>query len=117
MSSWAVAGVVFAPQLVGLFSSDPAVLAYGETALRLQCVSFPLVAWFAMCTMLTQTMGRVVSASFLSLARQGLFFIPAVLLMAAMVLVTSMYTLFCHAVLGTHISFNDELEAVMERFM
>lgn len=44
-------------------------------------------------------------------------FIPAVLLMAAMVLVTSMYTLFCHAVLGTHISFNDELEAVMERFM
>lgn len=44
-------------------------------------------------------------------------FIPAVLLMAAMVLVTSLYTLFCHAVLGTHISFNDELEAVMERFM
>ena len=74
-----VAGVVFAPQLVGLFSSDPAVLAYGETALRLQCVSFPLVAWFVMCTMLTQTMGRVVSASFLSLARQGLFFIPLVI--------------------------------------
>ena len=44
-------------------------------------------------------------------------FIPAVLLMAAMVLVTSLYTLFCHAMLGTHISFNDELEAVMERFM
>ena len=44
-------------------------------------------------------------------------FIPAVLLMAAMVLVTSLYTLFCYAVLGAHISFNDELEAVMERFM
>jgi len=75
----AAAGVVFAPQLVGLFSSDPVVLAYGETALRLQCVSFPLVAWFVMCTMLTQTMGRVVAASFLSLARQGLFFIPLVI--------------------------------------
>lgn len=75
----AAAGVVFASQLVGLFSSDPVVLAYGETALRLQCVSFPLVAWFVMCTMLTQTMGRVVAASFLSLARQGLFFIPLVI--------------------------------------
>ena len=74
----AVAGMVFAPDLVALFSSDPAVLAYGEVALRLQCLSFPLTAWFVMCTMLTQTMGRVVSASFLSLARQGLFFIPLV---------------------------------------
>ena len=32
-----------------------------------------------MCTMLTQTIGRVVPASFLSLARQGLFFIPIVI--------------------------------------
>ena len=40
--------------------------------------SFPLTAWFVMCTMLTQTIGRVVPASFLSLARQGLFFIPVV---------------------------------------
>lgn len=73
-----VAGFVFAPQLVGLFSSDPAVLEYGRVALRCQCVSFPLTAWFVMCTMLTQTIGRVVPASFLSLARQGLFFIPLV---------------------------------------
>ena len=73
-----VAGYFFAGDLVGLFSSDPAVLGYGETALRLQCLSFPLTAWFVMCTMLTQTIGRVVPASFLSLARQGLFFIPLV---------------------------------------
>ncbi len=73
-----VAGFVFAPELVSLFSSDPQVLEYGRVALRLQCVSFPLTAWFVMCTMLTQTIGRVVPASFLSLARQGLFFIPLV---------------------------------------
>ena len=75
----AVAGVFFAPDLVALFSTDAAVIAAGTTALRLQCVSFPLTAWFVMCTMLTQTIGRVVPASFLSLARQGLFFIPIVL--------------------------------------
>ena len=74
-----VAGVFFAPQLVALFSDDGAVIAAGTTALRLQCVSFPLTAWFVMCTMLTQTIGRVVPASFLSLARQGLFFIPIVI--------------------------------------
>ena len=73
-----VAGFVFAPELVSLFSSDPQVLAYGRVALRLQCVSFSLMAWTVMCTMLTQTIGRVVPASFLSLARQGLFFIPLV---------------------------------------
>jgi len=73
-----VAGFVFAPELVSLFSSDPPVLEYGRVALRLQCISFPLTAWFVMCTMLTQTIGRVVPASFLSLARQGLFFIPLV---------------------------------------
>ena len=73
------AGFVFAPQLVGLFSSDPAVLAEGVVALRLQCVSFPLTAWFAMSTMLMQTIGRVVPASVLSAARQGLFFIPLVI--------------------------------------
>lgn len=74
----AAAGFVLAPQLVSLFSTDPKVLAYGTVALRCQCVSFPLTAWFVMCTMLTQTIGRVVPASFLSLARQGLFFIPFV---------------------------------------
>ena len=74
-----VAGLIFAPVLVSLFSSDDAVIAIGTVALRLQCFSFPLTAWFVMCTMLTQTIGRVVPASFLSLARQGLFFIPLVI--------------------------------------
>ena len=74
-----VAGLVFAPTLVGLFSTKGDVIAIGTVALRLQCLSFPLTAWFVMCTMLTQTIGQVVPASFLSLARQGLFFIPVVI--------------------------------------
>ena len=74
-----VAGLIFAPTLVGLFSTDAEVIKIGTLALRLQCVSFPLMAWTVMCTMLTQTMGLVVPASLLSLARQGLFFIPVVI--------------------------------------
>ncbi len=75
----AVAGFFFAPELVALFSSDREVLRLGAVSLRLQCVGFPLLAWTVMCTMLTQTIGRVGAASFLSMARQGLFFIPFVL--------------------------------------
>ena len=74
----AVSGVIFAPQLVELFSDDGAVLDMAALTLRLHCVAFPLLAWTTMCTMLTQTMGRVGESSFLSMARQGLFFIPFV---------------------------------------
>ncbi len=75
----AVAGFVFAPELVALFSSDQEVVVQGTLALRLQSITFPLLAWTTMCTMLMQTIGRVGPASFLSMARQGLFFIPFVI--------------------------------------
>ncbi len=70
---------IFARQLIGLFSTDPAVIDIGVVSLRLLCVSFPLIAWTTMSNMMMQTIGRVVPASFLSLARQGVFFIPLVL--------------------------------------
>lgn len=72
---------VFARQLVGIFSGDEQVLSIGTTSLRLLCISFPPIAWTTMSTMLMQTIGRVFSASLLSASRQGLFFIPAVLLL------------------------------------
>ena len=34
-----------------------------------------------MCNMMTQTIGKAVRASFLAMSRQGLFFIPAVLIL------------------------------------
>ena len=76
----AAAGIVFAQPIITIFRKDDAdVIRIGTLALRLQCISFPLMAWTVMCTMLTQTMGLVGPASFLSLARQGLFFIPVVI--------------------------------------
>lgn len=74
-----VAEWVFARELIGLFSTDPLVITIGMRSLRLLCISFPLIAWVTMSNMTMQTIGRVVPASFLSLARQGLFFIPLVL--------------------------------------
>ena len=74
-------GFYFAPQLVSIFRDDPEVIAFGTAALRFQCVTFPAQGWIVMSNMMEQSMGRTVPATFLSVARQGLFFIPAVLIL------------------------------------
>ena len=79
----AAAGFIFAPQLIALFRNDPDVIACGTMALRFQCLSFPMHGWIVMSTMMEQSMGKTASATFLSVARQGLFFIPLVLILSA----------------------------------
>ena len=78
-----IAGFIFAPQLITLFRDDPDVIACGTLALRLQCISFPTHGWIVMSNMMEQSMGRTVPATFLSVARQGFFFIPLVLTLSA----------------------------------
>ena len=79
----AALGYAFAPQLIALFRDDPAVIACGTAALRFQCLSFPTHGWIVMSNMMEQSMNRTVSATFMSVARQGLFFIPLVLILSA----------------------------------
>ena len=78
-----VAGFIFAPDLIRLFRDDPDVIACGTMALRFQCVSFATHGWIVMSNMMEQSMGRTLPATFLSVARQGLFFIPLVLALSA----------------------------------
>ena len=78
-------GYIFAPQLIALFQNNPDVIAFGITALRFQCLTFPLQSWIIMSNMMEQSMGRTVPATFLSVARQGLFFIPMILVLPAMI--------------------------------
>ncbi len=77
-------GFLFAPQLIGLFRNDPEVIRCGTWALRFQCLTFPLQGWIVSSNMLQQSIGRTVPATFLSVARQGFFFIPAVLILPAL---------------------------------
>ena len=78
----AVLAFAFAPQLVAVFrKGDADVLAVGQVALRAQCLTFPLSAWIVLCNMMMQTIGKSVRASFLAMARQGLFFVPMVLIL------------------------------------
>ncbi len=73
----------FAPQIVSIFRDDPEVIRIGATALRFQCITYPLHSWIVMCNMMEQVMGKTVAATFLSVSRQGLFFIPAVLILSS----------------------------------
>lgn len=75
-------GFIFAPQIISAFRKEDAdVIAIGTTALRLQCVTFPLSSWIVINNMLLQTIGKSREASILSFARQGLFFIPVILIL------------------------------------
>lgn len=78
----AVLGWIYAPQLVAIFKeNDPAVVEVGRRALRYQCLTFPLGAWIIMVNMMLQSVGKAVSASATAAARQGLFFIPMILIL------------------------------------
>ena len=81
LAAASVLGMIFAPQIVAVFRNDPEVIAFGARALRCQCAVFPLCGVIVISSMLTQTINKVWQASLLAVARQGLFFIPAVLIL------------------------------------
>lgn len=79
---FAVAGFMLSANLVEIFrKGDAEVLAIGAAAMRFQCLTFPVTAWITLCNMMMQNLGRVFKASYLALARQGLYFIPLVFLL------------------------------------
>ena len=74
-------GCIFAEPLIRLFRNDPDVIQIGVLALRLQCSIFCLNAWTILCNMMLQTIGMAAQASIVASARQGLFFIPLILIL------------------------------------
>ncbi len=77
----ALLGFLFSGHLIGIFRDDPEVIRIGTTAIRFQCATLVLNGWIVMNNMMTQTMGKTFYASLLASARQGLFFIPLLLIL------------------------------------
>ena len=73
--------VIFAPTVVGFFRDDPEVIAIGARALRWQASVLPLLTTSILTNMMLQSMGRGVKASIASSARNGIFFIPLILIL------------------------------------
>ena len=104
-------GFVFAPQLVALFRDDPEVIAIGAAALRFQCLTFAAHGWVVMSNMMLQTIGRTVPATFLAMARQGIFFIPMVWILSSVLgllgiqmtqMISDLLTLACSIPIQLH---------------
>ena len=74
------ASMLMSSQIVTVFRRDDAeVIRIGTTALRLQLSTLPLWGFIVMSNMLTQSIGYGARATLLSIARQGIFLIPALL--------------------------------------
>ncbi len=78
----AVVVYLTAPQLVTVFrKGDPDVIEVGTAALRYSVLAFPLSSWIIMCNMMLQSIGKGIKASIVSSARQGIFFLPLIMIL------------------------------------
>lgn len=74
--------LIFSGHLIGLFRDDPEVIAVGTRALQLQALANLFLPICMMTEMLFQSTGKRLGASFLSALRNGLFFIPLLLILS-----------------------------------
>ena len=82
VSALGIAAAVFAPQLMMAFTEyDQEMVEIGALAIRMQCLAMPSVAWVIIVNMTYAGLGKAAGAAILSVVRQGVFFIPMVLLL------------------------------------
>lgn len=72
---------VFANPLIGLFTSEPEVINKGAIILRALIISLPFVGGQMISTTSAQSMGKVVVAFILSISRQGLLYMPLLIIL------------------------------------
>ncbi len=73
--------LLFAPEIIGFFRNDEDVIAVGAVALRFQAATLPFLACVVISNMMLQSTGKGVKASITSSSRNGLFFIPLILVL------------------------------------
>lgn len=73
----------FAESIVSLFRDSDTVIELGGRILRAQLITFPVMSFVVLANMMLQNIGKVVGASVLAMARQGLALIPAILILSA----------------------------------
>lgn len=84
LGTFAIAGFVFSNELIRIFRDDVDVIAFGMPALRYQCLALFLNPLIVLSNMTLQSTGQKASATFLALTRSGLYLIPLLYLLNAM---------------------------------
>lgn len=75
------AGFFFSSGAIGIFRDDPEVIRIGAAALCWQLATYPFNAFTMAGNMMLQTTRKPLRANILSAARQGLFFIPLIVIL------------------------------------
>lgn len=82
MTALAVIIFILAPTIMKIFrAEDATVIEIGTAAMRAQCIAMPLMSTTIVANSLLQSVGKSISATILSCCRQGLFFIPLILIL------------------------------------
>jgi len=81
MSAVAVFGCIFSDGCIEIFRRDPAVIEIGTVALRWQLITLPLGAIVMYTNMMMQTIRKPWQANILASSRNGLFFIPLIIIL------------------------------------
>lgn len=76
-----IAGFAFSSECIAFFRHDPAVIEVGRVALRWQLVTLPLGAIVMYTNMMMQTIRKPWQANILAASRNGLFFIPLIIIL------------------------------------
>ena len=83
--------IVLSGPLIMLFNRNPAVVDYGAKLLISQVALYPAFGLCYMMTITFQTIGASKYGLFLSVIRQGLFYVPAILALPAVMGVMGIY--------------------------
>lgn len=72
---------IFSASVVDLLRHDPEVVEVGSAAFRWQIITYPLALFIMISNMMLQTSGRALSANILASCRNGICFIPMILVL------------------------------------
>ena len=81
MTTFAILCAILAPFIMQAFSLSAEAKEIGALTLRLQCITMPLLPLNFMAGLTYQVVGNKAIATVLSISRQGLFYLPAVVLL------------------------------------
>ncbi|UPA32341.1 MATE family efflux transporter [Terrisporobacter glycolicus] len=81
MTVLAFIGYILSPQIMSWFISDSSVIEIGTRALRYQCLVMPLMTLGVISNMTFQAVGKSLHATFLTSCRQGIFFLPLIIIL------------------------------------
>ena len=76
-----VVGLLFSNQLVGMFRNDPNVISIGTFSLKLQLLALFFHPMTICANMMFQSIGENKKATFLSMLRSGILFIPTLVIL------------------------------------